>query len=112
VDSPPDCGLAPVAGAAGALAQSGAPIMARKTQTPDPQTQTQAQTHTKPSKIESVVALLSRPEGASLAALSEATGWQAHSVRGALSGALKAKRGLTITSEKTEAGRLYRIADA
>ena len=90
--------------------------MARKTQTPEPQAQTQAQAqaqaHTKPSKIEIVISLLSRPEGASLAALSEATGWQAHSVRGALSGALKAKRGLTITSEKTEAGRLYRIAGA
>ena len=84
--------------------------MARKTHTPEPQAQTQA--HAKPSKIEIVISLLSRPEGASLAALSEATGWQAHSVRGALSGALKARRGLTITSEKTEAGRLYRIAGA
>ncbi len=84
--------------------------MARKTQTPEPQAQTEALA--KPSKIEMVIALLSRPEGASLAALSEATGWQAHSVRGALSGALKARRGLTIMSEKTEAGRLYRIAGA
>lgn len=82
--------------------------MARKTHTPEPQAQTEA----KPSKIEIVITLLSRPEGASLAVLSEATGWQAHSVRGALSGALKARRGLTITSEKTEAGRLYRIAGA
>ena len=39
------------------------------------------------------------------------TGWQAHSVRGALSGALKKKLGLIIISAKTEAGRVYRIAD-
>jgi hypothetical protein len=38
------------------------------------------------------------------------TGWQAHSVRGALSGALKKERGLTITSEKTGAERIYSIA--
>ena len=44
-----------------------------------------------PSKLEQIVALLSRPEGASLAELVAATGWQAHSVRGALAGSLKRK---------------------
>ena len=40
----------------------------------------------------------------------EATGWQAHTVRGAMSGALKKKLGLTITSEKVaDRGRIYRI---
>jgi len=56
------------------------------------------------------VALLRRPEGAGIAELAGATGWQVHSVRGAMSGALKKKLGLTITSEKTETGRVYRIA--
>ncbi len=41
--------------------------------------------------------------------MTAATGWQAHSVRGAMSGALKKKLGLIIASEKTEAGRVYRI---
>ena len=39
-----------------------------------------------------------------------ATGWQAHSVRGAISGAIKKKLGLDVRSEKTEGGRVYRIA--
>jgi hypothetical protein len=64
-------------------------------------------------KLGAMVTLLERPEGAGLPELMAATGWQAHSVRGAMSGALKKKAGLTITSEKTEAGRVYRIvADA
>jgi Protein of unknown function (DUF3489) len=42
----------------------------------------------------------------------QATGWQAHSVRGALSGALKKKLGLTVSSDKTDSGRVYRVAPA
>ena len=53
--------------------------------------------------------VLTTPEGADLPTLVAATGWQAHSVRGALSGTLKARRGLAIASERTPAGRLYRI---
>ena len=60
-------------------------------------------------KLGALVALLSRPEGASLQAMQDATGWQAHSVRGAISGSLKKKHSLTVTSSKTEAGRIYRI---
>ena len=60
-------------------------------------------------KLGAVVALLRRPGGAQLTDLMAATGWQAHSVRGAMSGALKKKLGLIITSEKTEAGRIYQI---
>jgi hypothetical protein len=61
-------------------------------------------------KIGALVVLMQRPEGASLADLMAASGWQAHSVRGAISGAIKRKLGLKVLSEKTEAGRLYRIA--
>ncbi|WP_395650857.1 DUF3489 domain-containing protein [Brevundimonas sp.] len=57
-----------------------------------------------------VVALMRRPEGATVAQMGEATGWQAHSVRGALAGSLKRKHGLTITGEAGEGGRVYRIA--
>lgn len=60
-----------------------------------------------PNKLETLTGLLQRPEGARLPDLCAATGWQAHSVRGALAGALKT-RGLTISSEKTDGGRVYR----
>lgn len=61
-------------------------------------------------KLGVVVALMRRPEGANVAQMSEATGWQAHSVRGALAGALKRKHKLTILGEPGESGRIYRIA--
>ena len=56
-----------------------------------------------------VVALLRRPEGATAAQIMEATGWQAHSVRGAIAGSIKKKLGFAVSSEKSEAGRVYRI---
>lgn len=59
-----------------------------------------------PNKLEALTELLVREGGASLAELCAATGWQSHSVRGALSGALK-KRGLTISSSKTDGERRY-----
>ena len=60
-----------------------------------------------------LIAMLRRPEGASLDQIIEATGWQKHTVRGAISGALKRKRGLEVTSAKDESGaRVYRISDA
>jgi hypothetical protein len=61
-------------------------------------------------KLGAMLALLLRTEGATLEAMQAATGWQAHSVRGAMSGALKKKLGFTIKSEKTEVGRVYRAA--
>lgn len=65
------------------------------------------------SKQARLVALLRRRRGASLAELVEVTGWQAHSVRGAISGTLKKKLGLTITAEKVAGrGRVYRLAAA
>jgi hypothetical protein len=63
------------------------------------------------SKTAKILALLKRPGGASLAQLKKATGWQAHSVRGFLSGALKKKMGLRIDSAKLADGeRTYRVA--
>jgi Protein of unknown function (DUF3489) len=54
--------------------------------------------------------LVSRPEGATLSELMLATGWQAHSMRGFLSGTLKKKMGLPIHSAKSSDGaRTYRI---
>jgi hypothetical protein len=60
------------------------------------------------SKLEQIVALLCRPQGASLAELIALTGWQPHSVRGALAGSLK-RKGHVILSEKIAGERRYRI---
>ena len=62
----------------------------------------------KVSKLDSLEALLTRNEGASIAEMMAATGWQQHSVRGALAGALKKR--LTITSAKADGERRYRAA--
>jgi Protein of unknown function (DUF3489) len=59
-----------------------------------------------------LIELLTRAEGATLPQMTEATGWQVHTVRGAMAGALKKKLGLEITSEKqTGADRIYRITN-
>ena len=50
------------------------------------------------------------PDGASIDEIIAATGWQPHTVRGAIAGALKKKLGLTVTSDKVEGrGRVYRL---
>jgi predicted ArsR family transcriptional regulator len=61
------------------------------------------------SKAEKVVALLKRDSGATIDDMVKATGWQKHSVRGFMAGALKKRHGLTALSEKTETGRVYRV---
>ena len=64
----------------------------------------------KPSKQQLCLELLRRPGGAGLKELQAATGWQAHSVRGFLSGTVKKKLGLTLSSDRTGDGlRRYRI---
>ena len=62
------------------------------------------------SKQAQMIELLKRPDGATLNQLVEVTGWQAHTVRGAMAGALKKKLGLNIASDKTDGQeRKYRI---
>jgi hypothetical protein len=64
-----------------------------------------------PSKLDRLVTLLRAPGGATLPELQSATGWQVHSVRGAMAGALR-KKGYSVTSEKPEGGlRRYWIAE-
>ena len=64
------------------------------------------------SKIDQVVTLMRRTEGVTSAQLMEVTGWQAHSVRGAIAGHIRKKLKLAVTTEKTEAGTVYRIVEA
>jgi hypothetical protein len=62
------------------------------------------------SKQAQVIAMLKRREGATIAQICDATGWQAHTVRGAFAGAFKKRLGLALTSDKAEGGeRVYRI---
>jgi hypothetical protein len=64
----------------------------------------------KPSKQQLCLDLLSRLDGASVEELQAATGWQPHSVRGFLSGTVKKKLGLTLTSDRAGDGsRRYRV---
>jgi Protein of unknown function (DUF3489) len=60
------------------------------------------------SKLDTLEKLLRRKNGATIADLTKSTGWQQHSVRGALAGAMK-KRGHNITSDKVDGTRRYRI---
>jgi hypothetical protein len=62
------------------------------------------------SKQARVVELLRRPNGNTIATILEFTGWQSHSVRGFFAGVVRKKLGLKLASEKTNGGRVYRIA--
>src|SRR5215472_7162310 len=75
---------------------------------PDPEPPSDAK---RPSKQDEVIAMLRRPEGATVEEVASVTGWQRHTVRGVFSGALKKKLGLTLASAKEERGRVYRIAE-
>jgi hypothetical protein len=88
--------------------------MAKAAKTANPQTaEDQDASAPKPQRVtkqQILIDMLSRPEGATIEELVEATGWLSHTCRGAMSGALKKKLGLTITSEKEDQrGRVYRL---
>ena len=66
----------------------------------------------KGTKQATLIAMLKRPEGATVQQIAEANGWLLHTARGVISGVLKKKLGLAVTSEKVpEVGRIYRIEE-
>jgi hypothetical protein len=76
---------------------------------PAPKTRTPRE-GTKQAKL---IAMLRAPNGATIEEIMAATGWQSHTVRGAMAGALKKKLGLEVTSEKVEdRGRVYKLPAA
>jgi len=83
---------------------------ARKAQAPKQRTSASAKTVHPNSKVAKILSLLKRPGGVSLSALMKATEWQAHSVRGFLSGTISKRMGLKLTSTRSDVGeRVYSL---
>ncbi len=104
---PDDADTAPI-GANDAPSDAPAPDSAT-----EPEPAPMARTPREGTKQATLIAMLRAPDGASIEEIAAATGWQSHTVRGAMAGALKKKLGLEVTSEKVEGrGRVYRLPAA
>ena len=101
-------GIEPVVAKTASAPRAAKPDAAPTSEAPDAPNPVAVRAGTKQAQI---IALLQRPEGASIGEIVEATGWQAHSARGMISSALKKKLGLAITSTKEQGrGTVHRIA--
>ena len=95
-------GIVPVVATVGAIHENPAEMPVPKVPTP--------RAGTKQAKL---ITMLQAPDGATMEEIVAATGWLAHTARGAMSGALGKKLGLVVTSEKDAArGRVYRLPAA
>jgi len=95
------------------LAYSTLGVTDEQDETPPAETPPAPAQRRKGTKQEAVIAMLRTEGGATIDEITTATNWAPHTARGFMSGALKKKLGLTITSEKVEGrGRTYRITDA
>lgn len=96
------------------------PKSAKKTKSPKPSKKTKstrapsaATKAARPgTKSNAILQLLNRDTGATVKELAAAADWQDHSVRGFMSGTLKKRRGLDVTSQIIDGVRYYRISDA
>lgn len=97
--------------AALAMAEEASPApapKARKERAPKPEKAERG-----PTKIETVIAMMRRPDGATISEIMEATGWLPHTTRAAISATVKKKVGLEVTTEKAEGrGLTYKTAAA
>ena len=96
--------------------QTQEPIMAKQKKTTIKPTPRATKARTPPAavapktKLGQLEGMLRRAEGATIGQIAKALDWQMHSVRGAISGSLKKRQGLTVVAEKTADGeRIYRI---
>ena len=113
-----DAGLAAIGieteGADAPAGANEAPIEEPATDTPtEAAAAPKARTPREGTKQATLIAMLRAPDGATIEEIMAATGWQSHTVRGAMAGALKKKLGLEVTSEKVEIrGRVYKLPAA
>ena len=77
--------------------------------TPGNRQKTKSKRQRRESKLEVVLRMLRGPEGATLAALMKVTSWQAHSVRGFLSGKVSKQLQLPLESFRRDGERVYRL---
>ncbi len=89
------------------VAKTKARIHKKRTTPKPPVTPKSPRTVTKQARL---IKMLEAPDGASIAEITAATDWQPHTIRGAISGVLKKKLGLDVTSGKDgDRGRVYKI---
>ena len=86
---------------------------ARKSGATNAETKRSGATPSSLTKQSQLITALSTPTGATIAALTALTGWQPHTVRGTISGALRKRLGLQVVRDQTAAGESrYRISAA